>query len=56
MISGGFLTNFDTKKRIDSINEMVSYMGSDAFTSLTKKEQLVYKKETLKEQIKSTKE
>ncbi len=44
-VSGGFLTNFDTfKKRIDSINEMVSYMESDAFASLTKKEQLVYKR------------
>ena len=44
-VSGGFLTNFDTfKQRIDSINEMVSYMESDAFASLTKKEQLVYKR------------
>lgn len=44
-VSGGFLTNFDTfKKRIDSINEMVSYMESDAFASLTKKEQFVYKR------------
>lgn len=44
-VSGGFLTNFDTfKKRIDSINEMVSFMESDAYASLTKKEQLVYKR------------
>lgn len=44
-VSGGFLTNFDTfKRRIDSINEMVSYMDSDAFAALTKKEQLVYKR------------
>ncbi|MFC2695631.1 MAG: 30S ribosomal protein S2 [Candidatus Absconditicoccaceae bacterium] len=44
-VSGGFLTNFDTfKKRIDSINEMVSFMETDAFASLTKKEQLVYKR------------
>ena len=38
-VSGGFLTNFDTyKKRIDSINEMVKFMDSEA------KEQLVYKR------------
>ena len=44
-VSGGFLTNFDTfKKRIDSIYEMVSFMETDAFASLTKKEQLVYKR------------
>ena len=44
-VSGGFLTNFDTyKKRIDSINEMVKFMDSEAYTSLTKKEQLVYKR------------
>ncbi len=44
-VSGGFLTNFDTfKKRIDSINEMVSFMETEAFASLTKKEQLVYKR------------
>ena len=44
-VSGGFLTNFDTfKKRIDSINEMASFMETDAFASLTKKEQLVYKR------------
>lgn len=44
-VSGGFLTNFDTfKKRIDSINGMVSFMETDAFASLTKKEQLVYKR------------
>lgn len=42
-VSGGFLTNFDTfKKRIDSINEMARFMETDAFASLTKKEQLVY--------------
>ena len=37
-VSGGFLTNFDT------FNEMVSFMETDAFASLTKKEQLVYKR------------
>jgi small subunit ribosomal protein S2 len=44
-IPGGFLTNFDTfKKRIDSINEMSKFMESDAYAALTKKEQLVYKR------------
>jgi len=44
-IPGGFLTNFDTfKKRIDNINEMVTFMESQAYTSLTKKEQLIYKR------------
>ena len=44
-VSGGFLTNFDTfKKRIDSINEMASFMESEADAALTKKEQLVYKR------------
>ena len=44
-VSGGFLTNFDTfKKRIDSINEMASFMESEAYAALTKKEQLLYKR------------
>ena len=44
-VSGWFLTNFDTfKKRIDSINEMSKFMESDAYAALTKKEQLVYKR------------
>ena len=44
-VSGGFLRNFDTfKKRIDSINEMASFMESEAYEALTKKEQLVYKR------------
>ena len=44
-IPGGFLTNFDTfKKRIDNINEMASFLESQAYTSLTKKEQLIYKR------------
>ena len=44
-VSGGLLTNFDTfKKRIDSINEMASFMESEAYAALTKKEQLVYKR------------
>lgn len=44
-VPGGFLTNFDTfKKRIDTINEMTMYMESEDFATLTKKEQLVYKR------------
>lgn len=40
-----FLTNFDTLiKRIESLNEMASFMKSDNFQSLTKKEQLVYQR------------
>jgi len=42
-IPGGFLTNFDTfKKRIDSINEMASFLESETYACLTKKEQLIY--------------
>jgi small subunit ribosomal protein S2 len=44
-IPGGFLTNFATfKKRIDTINDMEKFMESDAYTTLTKKEQLIYKR------------
>ena len=44
-IPGGFLTNFDTfKKRIDNINEMATFIDGEAYKSLTKKEQLVYKR------------
>ncbi|MDR0283012.1 MAG: 30S ribosomal protein S2 [Candidatus Peribacteria bacterium] len=44
-IPGGFLTNFNTfKKRIDDINEMASFLESEEYYSLTKKEQLVYKR------------
>lgn len=44
-IPGGFMTNFDTfKKRIDNINEMASFLDSEEFKTLTKKEQLVYKR------------
>jgi len=40
-----FLTNFDTfKKRIDNINEMATFLDSEEFKTLTKKEQLVYKR------------
>jgi small subunit ribosomal protein S2 len=44
-IPGGFLTNFNTfKKRIDTINDMEKFMESDAYATLTKKEQLIYKR------------
>ncbi|MBO7094697.1 30S ribosomal protein S2 [bacterium] len=46
---GGFLTNFETfKRRIDNINEMASFLESEEFKSLTKKEQLVYKRKFLR--------
>jgi len=42
---GGFITNFDTfKARIGSMNKMASFMETDAFESLTKKEQLIHKR------------
>lgn len=42
---GGFLTNFDTLiKRIESLNEMTAFMKGENFQSLTKKEQLIYKR------------
>ena len=44
-IPGGFLTNFNTfKKRIDTINDMEKFMESDTYSTLTKKEQLIYKR------------
>jgi small subunit ribosomal protein S2 len=44
-IPGGFLTNFNTfKKRIDTINDMEKFMESEAYATLTKKEQLIYKR------------
>lgn len=44
-IPGGFLTNFPTfKKRIDTINDMSKFMESEAYATLTKKEQLIYKR------------
>ncbi len=40
-----FLTNFETlKKRIESMNTMARFVDSDVYMSLTKKEQLVYKR------------
>lgn len=42
---GGFLTNFDTfKARINSMNKMSSFLESEEFESLTKKEQSIYKR------------
>jgi small subunit ribosomal protein S2 len=42
---GGFITNFDTfKTRIGSMNKMTSFMETDSFESLTKKEQLIHKR------------
>ncbi len=44
-VPGGFLTNFDTlKKRIESMNSMERFLETDTYNSLTKKEQLVYKR------------
>lgn len=44
-VPGGFLTNFDTlKKRIESMNSMEGFLETDTYRSLTKKEQLVYKR------------
>lgn len=42
---GGFLTNFDTfKTRIGSMNKMNSFVDTEEFSSLTKKEQLIHKR------------
>ncbi len=42
---GWFLTNFDTfKTRISSMNKMSAFVETEEFASLTKKEQLVYKR------------
>ena len=44
-IPAWFLTNFETlKKRIDSMNDMIKFMDSEDFLTLTKKEQLTYKR------------
>ncbi len=44
-IPSGFLTNFDTlKKRIESMNSMEKFLETETYRSLTKKEQLVYKR------------
>ena len=42
---GGFLTNFDTfKARIGSMNKMADFIETEEFSSLTKKEQQIYKR------------
>jgi len=44
-LPSGFLTNFETlKKRIESMNTMARFMETENYLSLTKKEQLVYKR------------
>jgi ribosomal protein S2 len=44
-IPAWFLTNFETlKKRIDSMNDMIKFVDSEDFFTLTKKEQLTYKR------------
>ncbi len=44
-VPGGFLTNFDTlKKRIESMNSMERFLETETYRSLTKKEQLIYKR------------
>ena len=44
-LPSGFLTNFETlKKRIESMNTMARFVDSENYLSLTKKEQLVYKR------------
>jgi small subunit ribosomal protein S2 len=46
---GWFLTNFDTfKTRIGSMNKMNSFIDTEEFNSLTKKEQLIYKRSLVK--------
>ena len=42
---GGFVTNFDTfKARIGSMNKMSEFIDTEAFESLTKKEQMIHKR------------
>jgi ribosomal protein S2 len=42
---GWFLTNFDTfKARIWSMNKMMTFIESEEFSSLTKKEQQIYRR------------
>lgn len=46
---GGFITNFDTfKHRIGSMNKMSAFVDTEEFLSLTKKEQLIYKRKLSK--------
>ncbi len=48
---GGFVTNFDTfKARIGSMNKMSEFIGTDAFESLTKKEQMIHKRKLARAQ------
>ncbi|MCX6824856.1 MAG: 30S ribosomal protein S2 [candidate division SR1 bacterium] len=48
-LPSGFLTNFETlKKRIESMNTMARFVDTENYLSLTKKEQLVYKRNLAK--------
>ena len=48
-VPSGFFTNFDTfSKRIHSMNKLRKYIESDDFLKLTKKEQLMKKRELKK--------
>lgn len=50
-IPAGFLTNFETlQKRIANMNDMAKFIESEDFESLTKKEQLTYKRALAKTQ------
>lgn len=44
-VPSGFLTNFDTfKQRVSSMTKMMDFVQTDSYETLTKKEQLVYKR------------
>lgn len=48
-VPAGFLTNFDTfQSRVASMNKMIEHVQSEEFDSLTKKEQLTYKRNLAK--------
>lgn len=48
-VPAGFLTNFETlQKRIESMNSMARFIETEAYSTLTKKEQLVYKRKLQK--------
>jgi small subunit ribosomal protein S2 len=48
-VPAGFITNFDTlAKRIATMNDLRSFIASDDFVSLTKKEQLTHKRKLAK--------
>ncbi|MFA7298422.1 MAG: 30S ribosomal protein S2 [Candidatus Absconditabacterales bacterium] len=48
-LPSGFLTNFETlKKRIESMNTMARFVDTENYLTLTKKEQLVYKRKLVR--------